>query len=146
MLAPPDLEQFRADVEADALVAGAREQRREGARATAEIDDPRAGFQPCEIDEGLGEPRARLRREHVVIVGRRMAVEECDFFLLVLGWCSHGAISSACRSDAVALSVTAGFVPCRPRTQALRASGKLGPNAHPCVAAASLGAVAAAGK
>src|SRR5258708_24421383 len=85
MLAPPDLQQFGADVETDAVVAGARDQRREGAGAAAEIDDPRAGLQPRELDERLDEARARLRGEHVVVVGRSMAVEERDLFLLVLG-------------------------------------------------------------
>src|SRR6266487_2630767 len=82
--AAADLEQFRADVDADAVVAGLREQRRERAGAAAEINDARAARQRGELHEGVDDARIPLRREHVVIVRGGMAVEERDFFLFVL--------------------------------------------------------------
>src|SRR5262249_61727676 len=85
VLAAADLEQLRADVEADAVVAGARQQRAERAGAAAEVDDARAAGQLGELDERIDDARARLRLEHVVVVSGGMAVEEGDFFLLVLG-------------------------------------------------------------
>src|SRR5262249_27752983 len=94
MLAAADGEQFRADVEADAVVAGAREQRGEGAGAAAAIDDARGRLEAGELDERIGDARARLRGEHVVVVCGGMAVEERDLFLLVLGGCGHHEVAS----------------------------------------------------
>ena len=92
----PDRDQFGADVEPDAFIAGAREQGGEGARPASEIGDARAGRQPREPHERVDQPRARLRREYVVVVRGRMSVEERNLFLFVLCWrghvfdCSHG--------------------------------------------------------
>src|SRR5262249_60382154 len=85
VLAAADLEQLRADVEADAVVARARQQRGEGTGAAAEIDDARAGGKLGELDERIDDARARLRLEHIVIVRGGMTVEEGDFLLFCFG-------------------------------------------------------------
>ena len=46
MLASADRDQFGADVEPDAVIAGAREQGGEDARPASEIGDARAGGSP----------------------------------------------------------------------------------------------------
>ena len=84
IFAASDRDQFGADVEPDAVIAFAREQRGERAGAAAEIGDPRAGLEPAQFDERVDQAGARLRRKDIVVVGRRMTVEERDFFLLVL--------------------------------------------------------------
>ena len=89
ILAPPDRDQFGADVEPDAVVAGAREELGEDAGAAAEIGDARARLQPGELDERVDQALARLRREHVVIVRSSVAIEERDLFLFVLRWSDH---------------------------------------------------------
>ena len=89
MLAPPHRDQFGADVEPHAVVAGAREERREGAGAAAEIGNARARLQPRELDERVDQALARLRRKHVVIVRGGVAIEERDLFLFVLRWSDH---------------------------------------------------------
>ena len=68
MLAATNRDQFGADVEPDAIIAGAREQGGEGARPAAEIGHARAGLQPREPHERVDQTRARLRREYVVVV------------------------------------------------------------------------------
>src|SRR5262249_39129024 len=89
MLAPPDRDELGGNVEPDAVKAGAREQRGERARAAAEIDHARAGLKAGQLDERVDETRARLRREHVVVVRGGVAVEERDLFLLVLRRGNH---------------------------------------------------------
>src|SRR4029077_19590404 len=84
---PPD--GLGGKAEPAAVEAGAREQRGKRARAAAEIDDPRAGRQLCQLDERVDEARARLRREHVVVVRGGVAVEERDLLLLVLRLILH---------------------------------------------------------
>src|SRR5262249_57319910 len=68
----------------DAVEAGAREQRGKRARAAAEIDHPRAAWKAGQLDERVDQARARLRREHVVVVRGGVAVEERNLLLLVL--------------------------------------------------------------
>ena len=80
----PDRDELGGNVEPDAVEAGAREQRGERARAAAEIDHACAGRQLCQLYERIDQARARLRREHVVVVRGGVAVEERDLFLLVL--------------------------------------------------------------
>ena len=84
IFAPADLDQLGADVEADAVVAGARQQIGEHARTTAEIGDARAAGKAAQPHESVDQPRAGIRREHVVFVRGSMAVEERDLLLLVL--------------------------------------------------------------
>jgi len=84
MLAPPDRDELGGNVEPDAVEAGAREQRGKRTGAAAEIDHPRAGRKPGELDERVDQTRARLRCEHVVVVRGGVAVEERDLLLFVL--------------------------------------------------------------
>ena len=89
MLAVPDRGELGGNVEPDAVKTGAREQRGERPRAAAEIDHPRPGSKPGELDERIDETRARLRREHVVVVRGGVAIEERDLFLLILRRDAH---------------------------------------------------------
>src|SRR5438034_75342 len=89
MLAAADRDELGGNVEPDAVEAGAREQRGKRARAAAEIDHPRAAWKAGQLDERVDEARARLRREHVVVVRGGVAVEERDLLLLVLRFILH---------------------------------------------------------
>ena len=100
MLASTDRDQFGADVEPHAIIAGAREQGGEGARPASEIGHARAGLQPREPHERVDQTRARLRREYVVVVRGGMSVEEGDLFLFVLCWRGH-LFASACMAERV---------------------------------------------
>src|SRR2546430_7818125 len=86
MLAAPDRDELSGKSEPDAVEAGPREQRGERARAAAEIDHPCAGGEPGQLYERVDEARARLRREHVVVVRGGVADEESHlpFFFLRL--------------------------------------------------------------
>src|SRR5262249_13138741 len=88
-LAAPDGGELGGKAEPDAVKAGAGEQGGERARAAAEIDHARAGLKLGELDERVDEARARLRREHVVVVRGGVAVEERDLLLLVLRLILH---------------------------------------------------------
>jgi len=88
MLAAADREQFRADVETDAVVAGAREQPGKRAGAAAEVDDARRRLKPGQPHERIDDARARLRREDVVVVRGGMAVEERDHLSACFVWSS----------------------------------------------------------
>src|SRR5215468_8269181 len=92
MLAAPDRDELAGNVEPDAVKAGAREQRGERARAAAEVDHARAGLKLGQLDERVDEARARLRREHVVVVRGGVAVEERDLLLLVLRGSGHALV------------------------------------------------------
>ena len=84
MLAPADLDELAADVEASDLVARAAQEMRKSAGTAAKIDDPRTGAKPAQLDECIDEARARLRREYVILVRIGMGIEEGNLALLVL--------------------------------------------------------------
>src|SRR5262249_60400994 len=84
MPAAPDGDELGGNVEPDAVEAGAREQRGKRPRAAAEIDHPGAGRKSGELDERVDEARARLRREHVVVVRGGGAGQETGPPLLCL--------------------------------------------------------------
>src|SRR5262249_2767207 len=54
-----------------------------------------------ELDERVDEARARLRREHVVVVRGGVEVEECDLLLLVLRLILHQGSHFRIGSDLV---------------------------------------------
>ena len=56
----------------------------EHARTAAEVGHARAARETAETDDGVDQPRVAVRREHVVAVGGRVAVEERDLFCFVL--------------------------------------------------------------
>ena len=74
----------RVDAHDAALGVGEREACRDIARAAAEVGQPVAPLELAKPHDRVDQPPAALRREHVVGIVGRVAVEKCDLFLLVL--------------------------------------------------------------
>ena len=79
IFAPSDREQLGADVEPDAVVAGAREQRVKAPEPQPRSATRAPGSSPLRRTKAVDQARARLRREHVVVVRRRMARRRTRF-------------------------------------------------------------------
>ncbi len=83
-LPPAELDQPGADIEAHGHAAVLAQEVGKHPRAAAEVGHPVARLEPAQPDRGPDQERAAFGREHVIGIGRGMAVEKRDFLLLVL--------------------------------------------------------------
>jgi len=84
IFAASDRDQFRADVETDARVAGTLQEIAEHARPATEIDHAGTALGFHQPNAGIDQAQVAFRREHVVGALRSVAVEERYFFVFVL--------------------------------------------------------------